>query len=350
MTVPNGHAATPASNPSSPSSNSISNAGVSLERSDFSSPLPPEKVKEFVAALEIPFDPAVIEWRVTNTSKSGNPLRGQVVPYADQRAYTDRLNTLFTPAGWTRRYQVHTSANFERSRDKKTVAKVLVTCELVIFGLGSHSATGEEWGDDDNAATSAEAQSFKRSASCFGLGRYLYFFAGQWVDLDKRKRPKKTPTLPPWATPDGWRRGLRPTPLNRAIPQSDAKNPAPTRAATNLPPARDLVRSIEQMHELLGSRLYGALLQSAKVRSARELPSRIALERMLAAMQNAARGVGRLKAAVDRVGKEPLARILKTLGLESVREIGTLQVLKEVVDALEAQTRQEPMAPRKRVP
>lgn len=104
------------------------------------------------------------------------------------------------------------------------------------------------------------------------------------------------------------------------------------------------------MHELLGSRLYSALLKSAKVRSPRELPSRIELERMLAAMQNAARGVGRLKAAVNRVGKEPLARILKTLGLESVREIGTLQVLKEVVDALEAQTRQEPMAPLSRVP
>jgi len=45
----------------------------------------------------------VIEWRVTNTSKSGSP-RGQVMPYADQRAYTDRLNALFTPAGWTRKY------------------------------------------------------------------------------------------------------------------------------------------------------------------------------------------------------------------------------------------------------
>jgi len=67
----------------------------------------------------------VIEWRVTNTSKGGSP-RGQVMPYADQRAYTDRLNTLVTPAGWTRRYTIHTSATFERSKDQKIVAKVLV--------------------------------------------------------------------------------------------------------------------------------------------------------------------------------------------------------------------------------
>jgi len=120
-----------------------------------------DQIKQLIAELEVPFDPALIEWRVTNTTKSGKP-RGQVIPYADPRAYTDRLNSLFSPAGWTRKYAVHTSANFERSRDQKTVAKVFVTCELTIFDLGSHSATGEEWTDDDNAGTSAEAQAFKR--------------------------------------------------------------------------------------------------------------------------------------------------------------------------------------------
>src|SRR5579864_6487843 len=98
----------------------------------------PEEIVKLVAALEVPFDPSQIEWRVMNTTKNGQPMRGQVVPYADQRAYTDRLNALFTPAGWTRKYAIHISANFERSQDKKTVAKVLVSCELTIFGLGSH--------------------------------------------------------------------------------------------------------------------------------------------------------------------------------------------------------------------
>jgi hypothetical protein len=172
--------------------------------------LRPERVNEIVAALEVPFDASQIEWRVMNTTKGTQPARGQVVPYADQRAYTDRLNTLLTPAGWTRRYTIHTSANFERSKDQKIAAKVLVTCELTIFGLGSHSATGEEWADDPNAGTSAETQAFKRSASCFGLGRYLYYFTGTWVDLDERKRPKSVPQLAGWATPAGWREGLRP--------------------------------------------------------------------------------------------------------------------------------------------
>jgi hypothetical protein len=99
--------------------------------------LPAERVKELVAALEGPFDPWKVEWRVMNTTKGQQPACGQVVPYADQRAYTDRLNALFTPAGWTRKYTIHTSANFERSKDQKIVAKVLVTCELTIFAKRS---------------------------------------------------------------------------------------------------------------------------------------------------------------------------------------------------------------------
>jgi len=69
---------------------------------------------------------------------------------------------------WTRKYAIHTSPNFERSKDQKIVAKLLVTCEVTVFGLGSHSATGEEWADDENALTSAEAQSFKRAARVLG--------------------------------------------------------------------------------------------------------------------------------------------------------------------------------------
>ena len=61
---------------------------------------------------------------------------------ADQRAYTDR-RTLVTPAGWTRRYTIHTSANFERSKDESWW-KVLMICELTIFGLGC-IPNREEW-------------------------------------------------------------------------------------------------------------------------------------------------------------------------------------------------------------
>jgi hypothetical protein len=81
----------------------------------------------------------------------------------------------FPPAGRVSTLCPH-QREFQRSNDQKTTAKVFVTCDLTIFGIGSHSATGEEWADAENAGTASEAQAFKRAASCFRLGRYLYNF------------------------------------------------------------------------------------------------------------------------------------------------------------------------------
>jgi hypothetical protein len=300
------------------------------------------KIKELIASLEVPFHPSVIEWRVTNTSKGGSP-RGQVMPYADQRAYTDRLNALFTPAGWTRRYTIHTSANFERRKDQKIVAKVLVTCELTIFGIGSHSATGEEFADDENAGTSAEAQAFKRACSCFGLGRYLYYFTGTWVDLDERKRPKSIPKLDGWATPEGWRQGLRPNAevAARLPDQTTEGNNGNGDGHDGGNSANDrgerLVREIEQMERSVGKRMYRGLLKSvARAWNPKDIQDPATQQKVLAHMQAAERGFRRLDAALDRVGPEPLAQILHSLKLQSVDRVDNLQTLHEIVLALEA--------------
>ena len=50
----------------------------------------------------------------------------------------------------------------------------------------------------NNADTSAEAQAFKRACACFGLGRYLYYMDGVWVDPDQRKQPKTALKLFGW--------------------------------------------------------------------------------------------------------------------------------------------------------
>jgi hypothetical protein len=236
---------------------------------------------------------------------------------SDQRAYTDRLNALFTPAGWTRRYAIHTSANFERGKDQKLVAKVLVTCELTIFGLGWHAATGEEWADDDNAARAAEAQSFKRACSCFGLGRYLYYFTGIWVDLDDRKRPKAIPKLPDWATPEGWQQGLRP------YAERDPKPAERTTAGNNENSNRhrnggsdqgaSVVREIEQMEQALGKGMYRGLLKTlARVWNPKDIQDQALQQKVLTHMQAAERGFRRLDAALERVGPEALTQVLRS--------------------------------------
>src|SRR6202051_3456672 len=287
-----------------------------------------ERTRELVAALELPFDSSQIEWLVVNITKNGQPIRGRVVPYADQRTYTDRLNVLFTPGGWTRKYTIHTSANFERSKDQKIAAKVLVTCELTIFGLGSHSATGEEWADDDNSCTAAEAQAFKRACSCFGLGRYLYYFTGTWVDLDDRKRPKTVPKLDGWATPEGWRRGLRPhaeedsKPAERTTSGTNGKGDSHRNANGATDHGTSLVREIEQMEQTLGKRMYRGLLKTlARVWNPKDIQDPAIEERVLTHMQVAERGFRRAEAARDKTGMAVFAATLGSLRLRSLNQV-----------------------------
>jgi hypothetical protein len=331
MSAPNGHAQknhAPASGPPP----AMLAAGV-LQ-------VPTERVKELVAALEVPFDAWQIEWRVMNTTKGQQPARGQVVPYADQRAYTDRLNALFTPAGWTRKYTIHTSANFERSKDQKIAAKVLVTCELAIFGLGSHSATGEEWADRDNSCTAAEAQAFKRSCACFGLGRYLYYFTGTWVDLDDRKRPKSVPQLAGWATPAGWLQGLRPRCAHEQEPSERATAGNGSNGQHNGHGAGangDALREIERMERVVGKRMYRGLLKSvARVWNPKDIQDPEIQQKVLAHMQAAERGLRRAEAARERAGLAAFAGVLGSLRLSSLGEVDNLKTLQEIVVALEA--------------
>lgn len=331
MTGPNGHA-----HENSVSTSVASPATVAMPAvPQFSA----EKIKELVAALEVPFDPSQIEWRVMNTTKNQQPARGQVVPYADQRAYTDRLNALLTPAGWTRKYTIHTSANFERSQDQKIVAKVLVTCELTIFGLGSHSATGEEWADNDNAGTAAEAQAFKRSCACFGLGRYLYYFTGTWVDLDDRKRPMSVPQLAGWATPRGWLEGSLPScaheqkPAGRAAAGNLGNGQHNSHSATA---DSDVLREIERMEKVVGKRMYRGLLKSvAMVWNPKDIQDGDVQEKLLAHLQAAERGFRRAQAARDKAGSASFAGILGSLKLRSLDQVDNLKTLQEIVAALE---------------
>ena len=55
------------------------------------------------------------------------------------------------------------------------------------FGLPRPNV-GEAAPDDDNTATSALAQAFKRACVKFGLGAYLYRLPRQWVEYDAQRK------------------------------------------------------------------------------------------------------------------------------------------------------------------
>ena len=295
---------------------------------------PHEQLEEVLRALAIPFDLAVIQWRVTEYSDDGK--RGLMLPYADPRAYSDRLNDLFTPAGWSRKYAVQASAPVQRS-NRRPAAKILVTCEVTIACIGTNSGTGEEWSDKENALTGAEAQAFKRALSCFGLGRYLYDIDGEWVDLDQNGLPTRIPKLPRWANPNGWIAGLRPKPRrNRhALVRANghAGNGLPSHPTNGN--GQSLVAEIRAMESKIGKRLYRGLLKRvARVWNPDQIRETFVLEQVLAQMHGAVRGLARLEVAQAKLAPEIIQRIIVSLNAPPAK-LEDLQTLHALVVALE---------------
>lgn len=310
--------------------------------------LTPERARELIAALEDPFDSSEIKWRVTNTRKVGGPKgprdRGQMLAYADPRAYTDRLNYVFAPSGWTRDYTVQVVQNFERKErgatERTITAKIVVTCRVTIHGLGTHTGLGEEWADNDNAGTAAEAQAFKRACSCFGLGRYLYDLEGQWVDLDEKKHPLETPVLPDWARPKG-RASQHGCGANGAARSNGQQAKGDNGAATNGKGGlyrNELLGQVKGLCGIVGFSLSKGVLQTvAKVEDPTKIRDMAKLSAAFEKLQDTARGVERLRAAVAKAGDQRHSALCRELNLasESIDDIPDRTVLRRLVETLE---------------
>lgn len=316
-------------------------------------------VAKLLVELEIPFPPDQVRWRVTNTSN--DKKRGQIVPYADPRAYTDRLNALFTPQGWTREYRVETMGNITRMKKGESIVsgKVLVTCTVTVLGVGSHSGTGEEWADDENCMTSADAQAFKRACSCLGLGRYFYDFPAIWIDLDENRQPARAPALSAWALPENWRKGMRPSARNGNGSAAASSNRSDGRSQSNRsnsPKASgnghspagntngsaskasddDLDARILCMEKRVGTALYRNILrQYGRVNQPRLIRDAAVKRKVLQILESAARGFDRLDDVTKRLDASTLGSLLAKLQAPPLAEIADLNTLQHVVLGLE---------------
>jgi hypothetical protein len=127
--------------------------------------------KEMMDALARPFPADAIQWKpgATNQDKT----RGLALAYVDLRHYIDRLNEVAGP-DWSDDYEVQEGGK-------------VVLCRLTIAGV-PRSDVGEAAASDDNTATTALAQAFKRACVKFGLGAYLYRLPRQWVEYDPQRK------------------------------------------------------------------------------------------------------------------------------------------------------------------
>jgi hypothetical protein len=151
--------------------------------------------------LKKPFPENRIHWRVGSTNKrkiqkeTGNkdakPTKGIPLAYIDARDVMERLDYVCGPENWQCRYPF------------------AGCCEIGI------KINGEwVWKSNGAGVTDVEAEkgqysdAFKRAAVLWGIGQYLYDLPNVWVDLTGNNYDpfKEAPTLPQWATPNGWNR------------------------------------------------------------------------------------------------------------------------------------------------
>jgi hypothetical protein len=296
-----------------------------------------EQLQKIREMLSEPFDAGEIKWRVTATStqqgKHGPQKRGQLVAYADQRAYTDRLNDVFGEWGWTRSYDVQVAQNFERrapgENTRTTVsAKVVVVSKVTIHGLGSHTGVGEEWAHDENAATRAEAQAFKRACACFGLGRYLYDLGGVWVDLDSHNRPVQTPVLPDWALPSDAKRETQRQTKNQVHRQSRQEASG-----------EEMLAKIRELRQKAGRGLSQFILDKYADGAQPERLDPTQRTIVFEKLADIGKGIDRLRRAIAVAGGARYTVICRELNLasEAIDDIPTRDALQRLLARVEAE-------------
>lgn len=139
-----------------------------------------------VEHLRAPFPPAEIKFLPKSPMQRGDAWVCLALPYADKRAYEDRLNTL-VPGRWSTPPMTPLVAG-----NKLVIPVTLVICEIAHTDVGeafltSLSRKGEPR-EEENAATEAYSQAFRRACAQVGLGRYLYDLPKAWVPYDPQKR------------------------------------------------------------------------------------------------------------------------------------------------------------------
>ena len=130
---------------------------------------------EIIKKLREPFTSKEIEWKIQVTTQ--DKARGMAVAYMDARAVQRRLDEVVGPFNWKNVYSLwHDNSQ--------------------ICGISIFNADRNEWVTKFDGAENSDIEpvkgglsdSFKRSATVWGIGRYLYELEGVWVELEPRGR------------------------------------------------------------------------------------------------------------------------------------------------------------------
>jgi hypothetical protein len=169
-----------------------------------------------------------------------------------------------------------------------------------------------------------EAQSFKRAASCFGLGRYLYNLSEVWVPLNEHRQPIEYPRLPEWALPKN--------PAGRRENESGS----PRGTIPHGPIDQRITAKIEEFRDIVGDPIFGEILwRIARARKANAIPNSQLQSNVAEAMERASRGVRKARSVSESVSDTEVVSVLDRLQIQSMDAIPNLATLRELVRELE---------------
>ena len=286
-------------------------------------PSPMSTLDLLVEHLRAPFPPAEIKFLPKSPVQRGDAWVCLALPYADKRMYEDRLNAL-VPGRWSTPAMTPLVAG-----NKLVIPVTLVICEIAHTDVGeafltSLSRKGEPR-EEENAATEAYSQAFRRACAQVGLGRYLYNLAEIWVPLNEHRQPSEYPRLPQWALP----KGSMPA---KSHPASGTRPPAAQRGPID---QKTTVR-IEGFRRILGDPIYREILwRVAHARQANAIPNAQLQADVAEAMERVSRGVRKAHTLAEQIGETSFIAILDKLRIESMTAIPRLEMLKTLVAELE---------------
>ena len=129
--------------------------------------------EEIIKGLREPFNSKDVEWKIQVTTQ--DKARGMAVTYLDARAVQRRLDEVVGPFNWKNVYSLwHNNSQ--------------------ICGISIFNAERNEWVTKFDGAENSDIEpikgglsdSFKRAASAWGIGRYLYELDGIWVEIEQK--------------------------------------------------------------------------------------------------------------------------------------------------------------------
>jgi hypothetical protein len=138
------------------------------------------------AGLSEPFAPKEVKFLPKSPSNTNGKWTCLALPYCDKRTYEDRLNDLVFDDWSTLSPGAYIAGN------KLIISVTLVLCGIARTDYGeaflSSATRNGDMREEENSATEAYSQAFRRACAQFRLGRYLYALPKVRVPYDPTKR------------------------------------------------------------------------------------------------------------------------------------------------------------------